>query len=68
MREAEAARARTLVDEEVERFDALAASLDVVPTIAALRERGEAIVEEVLRENESRWESLVASRPRARWR
>ena len=34
------------------------ASLDVVPTIAALRERGEAIVEQVLRENEARWQSL----------
>ena len=33
-------------------------SLDVVPTISALRERGEQIVERVLRENESRWESL----------
>ena len=45
MREAEATRARTLVEEEVERFDRWLASLDVVPTVAALRERGEAIVE-----------------------
>jgi len=58
VREAEAAHARTLVDEQVERFDRWLASLDVVPTIAALRERGEAVVEAVLRENESRWEAL----------
>jgi glutamyl-tRNA reductase len=59
-REAEATRAQTLVDDEVERFDAWLSSLDVVPTISALHERGEQIVQQVLRENESRWESLSA--------
>jgi glutamyl-tRNA reductase len=57
-REAEARRARRLVDEEVERFFAWVTTLEVVPTIAALRERGDRIVEQVLRENESRWVSL----------
>jgi glutamyl-tRNA reductase len=57
-REAEAARARQLVDQEVDRFGAWLASLDVVPTIAALRDLGTGVVEQVLRENESRWESL----------
>jgi glutamyl-tRNA reductase len=57
-REAEAARAHVIVDQEVERFGDWLASLDAVPTIAALRERGEEIVQRVLRENESRWESL----------
>jgi glutamyl-tRNA reductase len=57
-REAEAEKAQTLVDEEAERFDGWLETLDVVPTIAALRERAEAIVEQVLGENESRWESL----------
>jgi glutamyl-tRNA reductase len=57
-REAEAVRARQLVDQEVERFSQWLASLDVVPTIAALRELGEGVVEQVLRENEPRWESL----------
>ena len=57
VREAEAARARSLVEEEVERFDSWLASLDVVPTIAALRERGEHIVQTVLAENRHRWES-----------
>jgi glutamyl-tRNA reductase len=58
VREAEAARARSLVDSDVERFETWLASLDVVPTISALRERGDEIVEQVLRENEPRWESL----------
>ncbi|MEA2441574.1 MAG: glutamyl-tRNA reductase [Thermoleophilaceae bacterium] len=57
-REAEAVRARQLVDQEVDRFAGWLASLDVVPTIAALRELGEGVVQQVLRENESRWESL----------
>jgi glutamyl-tRNA reductase len=57
-REAEAVRARQLVDQDVERFGAWLASLDVVPTIAALRELGDGVVQQVMRENESRWESL----------
>ena len=59
-REAEAARARELVTEEVDRFERWLASLDVVPTISALRQHGEQVVEHVLRDNESRWESLSA--------
>jgi glutamyl-tRNA reductase len=66
-REAEASRGEAIVEEEVEAFDSWLASLDVVPTIAALRERGDAIVEQVLRENESRWEALTpADRERLR--
>ncbi|HEX6459059.1 MAG TPA: glutamyl-tRNA reductase [Thermoleophilaceae bacterium] len=57
-REAEVVHVRGIIDQEVERFSDWLASLDVVPTIAALRERGEEIVQRVLRENESRWESL----------
>ena len=58
-RESEATRARAVVDDEVERFSRWLGSLDVVPTIAALRERGDEIVEQVLRENEPRWEALT---------
>jgi glutamyl-tRNA reductase len=58
VREAEAVRARSLVDDEVERFGRWLTSLEVVPTIAALRERGEEVVQAVLRENQHRWESL----------
>jgi len=58
VREAEAEAAHDVVREEVTRFESWIAGLDVVPTISALRRRGEAIVEQVLRENEARWESL----------
>jgi glutamyl-tRNA reductase len=57
-RDAETPRARAIVAEEVERFAEWRTSLDVVPTISALRERGDRIVEDVLRENAGRWTSL----------
>jgi glutamyl-tRNA reductase len=57
-RQAEAEEALVIVREEVARFGDWLDSLDVVPTISALRRRGDEIVEHVLRENESRWESL----------
>jgi glutamyl-tRNA reductase len=60
-RVAEAEEALVLVREEVERFEGWMASLDVVPTIAALRRRADEVVEQVLRENDSRWESLSAA-------
>ena len=55
---AEATRARSLVEEEADRFERWVASLDVVPTVAALHERADAIIAQVLRENESRWAAL----------
>jgi glutamyl-tRNA reductase len=58
VQEVEATRARSLVDGEADRFARWAASLDVIPTVAALRDRGDAIVRQVLRENESRWVAL----------
>ena len=57
-REAEAEEARGLLRGEVERFEAWVESLDVIPTISALRRRGDEVVDQVLRENASRWESL----------
>lgn len=57
-REAEAKKAELIVAAELDRFERWLASLEVVPTIAALRERGDEIVARVLAENESRWESL----------
>jgi glutamyl-tRNA reductase len=65
VREAEASNARRLVEDEALRFEAWLASLEIVPTIQALRERGEGIVQQVLGENESRWESMsIADRER----
>ncbi len=57
-REAEAEEALVLVRQEVERFEAWFASLDVVPTISALRRRADEVVRQVLEENEPRWETL----------
>jgi glutamyl-tRNA reductase len=58
VRAAEAERARALVERDVERFEGWLASLEVLPTIRGLRERADAIVEQVLAENAPRWESL----------
>jgi glutamyl-tRNA reductase len=58
VQEVEATRARSLVGDEADRFARWAASLDVVPTVAALRDQGDAIVRQVMRENESRWVAL----------
>jgi len=57
-RAAEVVHVRAIIEQEVERFGDWMASLDVIPTVAALRERGDEIVDQVLRENEHRWESL----------
>ncbi|HEV7496077.1 MAG TPA: glutamyl-tRNA reductase, partial [Baekduia sp.] len=65
VREAEALRAEIIVEEEIQRFAGWLGSLAVQPTIRALREYGDAIVEQVLAENDGRWESASA-RDRAR--
>jgi glutamyl-tRNA reductase len=57
-REAEARRAEPILTAELDRFERWLGSLEVVPTIAALRERGDEVVRRVLAENEGRWESL----------
>jgi len=60
-REAEARRAEPILAAELDRFERWLASLSVVPTIAALRERGDEVVARVLAENEGRWDSLSAA-------
>jgi glutamyl-tRNA reductase len=57
-REAERRGAERIIETELDRFERWLASLEVVPTIAALRGRGEEVVRRVLAENENRWESL----------
>ena len=57
-REAEATRAELIIEAELDRFERWLAALEVVPTIAALRERGDEVVRRVMAENECRWESL----------
>jgi glutamyl-tRNA reductase len=58
-REAEARSAERIIDAELDRFEHWLASLEVVPTIAALRGRGDEIVRRVMAENEGRWEELT---------
>jgi glutamyl-tRNA reductase len=66
-REAEARRAEAILRTEVGRFDRWLAAQDVTPTVAALRERADDVVERVLAENEHRWEGLTdADRERLR--
>jgi glutamyl-tRNA reductase len=57
-REAEARRAELIIEAELDRFERWLASLEVVPTVAALRARGDEVVRRVMAENENRWESL----------
>jgi glutamyl-tRNA reductase len=66
-REAEARRAESVLRGELAGFERWLGAQDVVPTVAALRERAGEIVERVLAENEPRWESLTeADRERMR--
>jgi glutamyl-tRNA reductase len=66
-RESEARRAETILRAELGRFERWISAQDVTPTVAALRERAERVVELVLSENEERWESLTeADRDRLR--
>jgi glutamyl-tRNA reductase len=57
VRAGEAPRAQEIVEEEIQRFARWLGQLDTLPTVSALREHGNALVEQVLRENEGRWES-----------
>ncbi|HEY5319207.1 MAG TPA: glutamyl-tRNA reductase [Solirubrobacteraceae bacterium] len=65
VRAAEARRAEGIVEEEIQHFATWLGSLEVLPTLAALRERGRAIAEQVLLENSGKWES-ASDRDRAR--
>jgi glutamyl-tRNA reductase len=57
VRQAEARTAEGIVEEEIQHFAAWLGSLEVLPTLAALRGRAEEISSQVLRENEGKWES-----------
>ncbi len=58
VRKAEARGAEGIVEEEIQAFAGWLGSLEVLPTVGALREHADAIVEQVLAENEGRWETL----------
>ncbi|MEA2294868.1 MAG: glutamyl-tRNA reductase [Solirubrobacteraceae bacterium] len=57
VRRAEARRAEGVVEEEIQRFAGWLGSLEVMPTIAALRGHADAIVGGVVSENAGRFES-----------
>jgi len=56
-REDEVPRAEEVIEQEIRRFAAWMGQMGAVPTVAALHERANAIVEQVLSENARRWES-----------
>src|SRR5947207_8116058 len=56
-REGEVPRAEEIVEEEIRRFARWLGQLEALPTVSALREHGDALVEQVLAENDGRWES-----------
>jgi glutamyl-tRNA reductase len=58
VRSAEARKAEGIVEEEIQSFAGWLGTLEVLPTLAALRAYGDAVVDGLLAENESRWESL----------
>jgi glutamyl-tRNA reductase len=57
VREAEAVHAGGIVEDEIQRFARWMGQADVRPTITALRRHGEDIVEQVVAENATCWES-----------
>jgi glutamyl-tRNA reductase len=50
-------QAEAIVEEEIRRFARWLGQLETLPTVTALREHGNALVEQILAENEGRWES-----------
>ncbi len=56
-RAAEAPQALAIVEEEIHRFARWLGQRDTLPTISALREHGNKLVEQVLAENAGRWET-----------
>jgi glutamyl-tRNA reductase len=50
-------QAEEIVEEEIHRFARWLGQAETLPTVAALREHGNAILEQVLAENAGRWES-----------
>jgi glutamyl-tRNA reductase len=57
VRRAEARKAEGIIEEEIQHFAAWMGSLEVLPTLAALRSHAGEIAEQVVRENAGKWES-----------
>jgi glutamyl-tRNA reductase len=57
VRQAEARRAEGIIEEEIGKFAAWLGSLEVLPTLAALRTHAAQIADQVVEENRGKWES-----------
>jgi glutamyl-tRNA reductase len=60
VRRAEARLAEGIVEEEIQAFAGWLGTLEVTPTLRALRARADSVVDGLLAENEGRWEALGA--------
>jgi glutamyl-tRNA reductase len=58
VRQAEARKAEGIIEDEIQQFAQWLGSLEVRPTISALRARATEIASQVVRENAGRWESV----------
>ena len=58
VRQAEARKAEGIIEEEIQHFAAWLGSLEVLPTLAALRASANDIAAAVLAENAGKWESV----------
>jgi glutamyl-tRNA reductase len=59
VRKAEARQAEGIVEEEIQTFAGWLGSLEMLPTLTALRGLGNDVVAAVLAENDGRWEALT---------
>ncbi len=57
VRQAEARKAEGIIEQEIQQFAAWLGSLEVLPTVAALRAHATEIAEQVVEENEGKWET-----------
>jgi glutamyl-tRNA reductase len=57
VRQGEATRAEGIIEEEIQSFATWLGSLEVLPTLTALRSHATEIAEQVIRENDGKWDS-----------
>jgi glutamyl-tRNA reductase len=61
VRQAEARKAEGIIEQEIQHFAAWLGSLEVLPTVTALRMHGTEIAEQVVRENAGKWDAASAA-------
>jgi glutamyl-tRNA reductase len=61
VRQAEARKAEGIIEQEIQHFAAWLGSLEILPTLTALRLHGAEIAEQVVRENLGKWDSASAA-------